>query len=98
MYIDIYDNIRNLAIEMDGRHHYDATAFSNGQIRLEKQQSRDTLKDKLLKEHDIKIIHITGNYSIKSLIDILLSSPYYSSLKCLRQLKCDIRLYITPLS
>ena len=69
LFIDIYYKKLNLAIEVDGSQHYQKYKWHE---ELEIISERDFVKDKLLKEHNIKIIRLKYNDSSQVVIDKLL--------------------------
>ena len=54
--IDIFVPSLNLAIEYQGRQHYEAIDFFGGEEGFEKRQILDEKKRILLKEHNIKLL------------------------------------------
>jgi len=61
LYLDIFDPLRNLAIEVDGRQHFVDGCFSSDSGSLQATQERDTLKAQLLAAHNIRLLRVTGN-------------------------------------
>lgn len=57
--VDIYLSKANLAVEYDGRQHFEA-AFAGGQDALRRTQERDRHKEFLLKAAGIKLIRLSG--------------------------------------
>ena len=58
MFVDGYFKDHNLVVEFDGSYHRVAIEAFGGQKHLEKVQHRDALKNKLLKQHNIKLLRI----------------------------------------
>ena len=57
--LDFFLTDYNIAIECQGRQHYETVDFFGGQDGYEETKHRDDLKHKLCNEHDIKIIYFT---------------------------------------
>lgn len=70
MRVDIFCPSLNLAIEYDGRHHYDPKAFNIGEEGLAKIKARDAEKECLLSENGIKLVRFSGRISKKMLEQI----------------------------
>lgn len=56
--IDLYLCDLNIAIELDGRQHYEPIKFFGGEKTFERIKLRDHIKDKYCKENNIKLIRI----------------------------------------
>lgn len=77
---DIYIAKLRIAIEYQGKQHFEPVEFFGGAVQFEKQKQRDALKAQLSKAHNIKLIYI--NYwedisaeLIKRKIDEILNNP-----------------------
>ena len=78
LYIDIYYPELNLAIEVDGKQHYDfVPLFHNNIEDLHESQERDKIKAEFLKEHNIDLIRFKYNARCKDIIKTL--SQYLQS-------------------
>jgi very-short-patch-repair endonuclease len=67
--LDIYHPSKKLAIEYDGRQHYEVVPrfHSNGESDLKAQQERDALKDKLCKKAGIHLIRVSYKTKLKDI-------------------------------
>ena len=74
----------NLAIEVDGRQHYDEKSFYNQSSHdtFEDKQARDKIKDIELPKHNITLIRIRYN-EIKKIPVII--KPYVDLLKTIQE-------------
>ncbi len=70
MRVDIFCPSINLAIEYDGRHHYNPIAFNLGEEGLAKVKDRDAKKERLLSENGIRLVRFSGRISEKVLEQI----------------------------
>lgn len=61
MSYDVYIIDKNVAIEYQGKQHFEPVDFFGGQQNFEKQIERDKLKMKLSKENRVKLIYINYN-------------------------------------
>ena len=58
MSYDVYIIDKNVAIEYQGKQHFEPVEFFGGQEHFEKQVVRDKLKKKLSKEKGVKLVYI----------------------------------------
>lgn len=61
MSYDVYIISKNVAIEYQGKQHFEPVEFFGGQEHFKKQVIRDKLKNKLSKENDVKLVYINYN-------------------------------------
>lgn len=85
MYVDFYIQFINMVIEFDGKQHEQYSEFMHKSLEnYEKSVYRDQLKEKLVKEHNIKIIRIPYDFTItiesinKLIINKLLNEDKYA--------------------
>lgn len=71
MYCDIYLPHLDTVIEYDGRQHSQSIAFGAKEAGLLKTQDRDRCKDKLLKQHGIRMIRINGRPKKEEVLGLL---------------------------
>lgn len=74
MYADFYIPHKQMVIEYDGEQHFKfVEMFHKTEENFRRQQKRDMLKDKLLKENNINVVRISYNQKItKELIEEIL--------------------------
>ena len=58
MSFDIYICGLKIAIEYQGKQHFEPVGFFGGKVNFEKQKARDLLKAQLSRENGIKLVHI----------------------------------------
>lgn len=61
LYLDFYLMECNIAIECQGKQHFEEVNFGSGKTLLKEIEERDLIKNKLCKEHNIKVIYY-ANY------------------------------------
>jgi hypothetical protein len=61
LYLDFYLTDYNIAIECQGKQHFEEVNFGCGKTLLKETEERDLIKNKLCKEHNIKVIYY-ANY------------------------------------
>lgn len=61
LYLDFYLNDYNVAIECQGKQHFESVNFGNGYSDLNYSKEKDNLKQKLCEEHNIKLFYY-ANY------------------------------------
>lgn len=62
LYLDFYLTDYNIAIECQGKQHFEEVNFGSGKTLLKETEERDLIKNKLCKEHDINVIYY-ANYT-----------------------------------
>lgn len=62
LYLDFYLTDYNIAIECQGKQHFEEVNFGYGKTLLKEVKERDVVKNKLCKEHNIKVIYY-ANYA-----------------------------------
>lgn len=60
LYLDFYLSNENIAIECQGRQHFEADEFFGGKEAFDKLIERDRIKKQLCIEHDIKILYFSN--------------------------------------
>lgn len=58
---DIYLTKKKIAIEYQGKQHFEPVEYFGGEISFQKQQERDLLKKQLSEQNNIKLIYINYN-------------------------------------
>lgn len=60
MEIDFFYRRARVAIEFQGKHHFDAGDSDEEQVELKQQQERDALKSLICARHNVSFVEITG--------------------------------------
>jgi hypothetical protein len=68
-HLDIFIPSVNIAIEYQGRQHFEAVDFFGGEEALEKTRERDDRKRRLCAEHECELIYVLPNYSIDEVLE-----------------------------
>ncbi len=79
-HFDIYFPFLNIAIEYQGRQHFESIEYFGGEENFKKNQERDNRKRKLSIENGCELIYVENGYDFSELIDEIKRSENYKTI------------------
>ncbi len=76
-HFDIYFPILNIAVEYQGKQHFEAVEYFGGHEALKQNILRDNRKKDLALKNNCELIYVEPGYNIKDIISIIRSSKNF---------------------